>query len=171
MHRVRFIWIVLLTGFLGLATVSCFRSTTPPAPGIAGGVYEYSGYEYFHWQEGLDILVWHDAVASSGCDSSGSTSSETHLVQCQAMSKDGYEFFWQIGTNDGRTAEFSINNQSFDLADGTIFLVTTADGVMDIQQLQRDLSDIDHTNDQSITQFGQADPDISQFIQSTLPEE
>ena len=137
---------------------------------MAGGVYEFAGYEYFHWQEGLNILIWHDAITNSACNSSSSTSSDTTFVQCQAMSEDGYDFFWQIETGDGRTAEFSINNQPFDLADGTVFLVTTANGQTDIQQMQRDLSAVS-ASDQSITQFSLADPDIGQFIQSTSPEE
>ena len=98
------------------------------------------------------------------------TDDDTHLVQCQALSESGYDFFWQIETKDGRTAQFSINNQPFDLADGTVFLVTTASGQTDIQQLQRDLSGLT-ADDPSITAYSLADPDINQFIQSTTPEE
>jgi len=167
MNRSNPIYLLSLSVLFSLGLVSCFRSSTTPAPDIAGGVYEFAGYEYFHWKEGLNILIWHDAIANSGCNSN---SEDTTLVQCQAMSEAGYDFFWQIETRDGRTAEISINNQSFDLADGTVFLVTTADGQMDIQQLQRDLSGV-NANDQSITQFSLADPEISQFMQSTSPEE
>ena len=112
-------------------------------------------------------MVWHDAITSSGCNSS---SEDTTLVNCQAMSEAGYDFFWQIKTEDGRTAQFSINNQSFDLANGTVFLVSTVDGQTDILQLQRNLSGV-AANDQGVTQFSLADPEISQFIQSTAPEE
>ncbi len=170
MHHIRFSLFVFLIGFLSMATAACFRSTTPPAPDMAGGVYEYAGYEFFHWQEGLDIMIWHDAIGSGTCDSSGATDDDTHLVQCQALSASGYDFFWQIETKDGRTAQFSINNQNYDLADGSVFLVTTANGQTDIQQLQRDLSDL-NADDPSITSYSLADPDINQFIQSTAPEE
>jgi hypothetical protein len=168
--HIRFLLLVLLTGFLSVVTAACFGRTTPPGPDMAGGVYEFATYEYSHWQEGLNILIWHDANASSTCNSSGSTSSDTHLVQCQAVSEDGFELFWQIETSDGRSAQFTINNQAFDLADGTVFLITTDDDQLDIQQLQRDLSGV-NAEHQSITDFSLDDPEINQFIQSTVPEE
>jgi len=170
MSRNNLTYLLSLSVLLSLGLISCFRSSTPPAPDMAGGVYEYAGYEFFHWQEGLDIMIWHDAISSGTCNSSGTTDNDTHLVQCQAASENGFDFFWQIETNDGRTAQFSINNQPFNLADGTVFLVTTADGQVNIQQLQRDLASIE-ANDPSITAYSLADPEISQFIQSTAPEE
>ena len=170
MNRNNLIYLLSLSVLFSLGLVSCFRSSTPPGPDMAGGVYEYAGYEFFHWQEGLNILIWHDAIATSSCDSSGATDNDTHLVQCQAVSEAGYDFFWQIETDDGRTAQFSINSQPFDLANGTVFLVTTADGQMDIQQIERTLSGV-NAESQSITQFSLDDPEISQFIQSTAPAE
>ncbi len=159
-----------LSVLLGLGLVACFGRTTPPGPDMAGGGYENAGYEYFHWREGLDILIWHDAVTSSFCNSSGSTSSDTHMVRCQAVSEDGFELFWQIGTADGRTAQLTINNQPFDLTDGSVFLIATAEDQLDIQQLERNLSGV-NAEHQSITDFSLDDPEINQFIQSTAPEE
>ena len=134
MNRSHLIYLLSLTILLGLGLAACFGRTTPPGPDMAGGAYESASYEYFHWREGLDIMIWHDAVSSSVCNSSGSTSSDTHVVQCQATSESGDDLFWQIETSDGRTAQLSINNQLFDLANGTVFLITTAGGQTDIQQ-------------------------------------
>lgn len=166
----RFVKLTLFVLLISLVTAACWRAETPPAPDMAGGVYEYAGYEYFHWQEGLNILIWHDAIASANCDSSGATDVDTHLVQCWTQSETGQEFAWQIETDNGRTAQFSLDGQSFDLAAGTVFLVTTANGTVDIQQLERDLSGVNSENE-SITRFSLADPDINQFIEAAAPDQ
>jgi hypothetical protein len=138
--------------------------STPPAPDMAGGVYVHVAYEYFHWQEGLDVMIWYNAPQSSSCDSSGSTSTKTHVVQCQAISETGQSFDWQIETSDGLTGKFVLNNNQFDLTEGNVFVVSTAQGQIDIQQFQCDLSSV-RPESESITEFGLNDPDIAEFIQ------
>ena len=158
-------YLIILALLLSLAATACWRSQTPPGPDMAGGGYENATYEFFHWQEGLNIMVWQEAVTESSCDSSGSTNVDTHFVQCRALTQDGLEFTWQIATKDGRTAEFRLDGQPYDLADGNLFLINIENGILDVQQLQRDFSEVAPTHD-SITQFGQADLDISQFIKN-----
>ena len=165
MSQVRLRYLAILAILVGLGTSACWQRVTPPAPDSAGGVYEQAGYNYFRWKEGLAVMVWQDATATTSCNSFGSTDDPTHTVQCQAISETGQEVIWQLETDDGRTATFSINNQTYDLADGTVFLVKTAVGHADIQQLQRDLSTVQAEND-SITQYSLSDSDIEQFIQS-----
>ena len=157
--------LIILALLLSLSATACWRSQTPPGPDMAGGGYENAMYEFFHWQEGLNIMVWQEVVTESSCDSSGSTNVDTHFVQCRALTQDGLEFTWQIATKDCRTAEFRLDGQPYDLADGNLFLINIENGILDVQQLQRDFSEVDPTHD-SITQFGQADPDISQFIKN-----
>lgn len=149
-----------------LGVIGCSRVSTPPAPDMAAGVYVRAGYEYFHWKEGLAVMIWHDATKSSSCESSGSTSEVTHVVRCHAISEANHRFDWQIETRDGLTAEFSIDDNSFDLSDGNVFIVTTANGKTDIRQLQRDLSSVKPEGD-SITEYALMDVDIQRFIQST----
>ncbi|MBK8903874.1 MAG: hypothetical protein IPM53_22020 [Anaerolineaceae bacterium] len=164
MNRKNLLYLLLLS----LSLTSCFRATTPPGPNMAGGGYENVKYDYFDWQEGLNVMIWHEGVTTSGCNSSGSTSSDTHLVQCQATTQSGIEYTWEVATKDGRSAEFTLDGQPYDLADGNLFLITLTNGILDVQQLQRDLSDVDTTHD-SITQFGLADPDIRHFIETAAP--
>lgn len=135
---------------------------------MAGGGYENTGYEFFHWQAGLDVLLWHEAVTDSRCDSSGEAGADTHFVQCLARTEAGIEFGWQIATQDGRSADFMLDGQTYDLAEGTVFLINIENGILDVQQLQRNLSSVAANHD-SITQFALADPDISQFIETASP--
>jgi hypothetical protein len=130
---------------------------------MVGGVYVRAAYEYFHWREGLDVMIWYDAAQSSSCDSSGSTSTNTHVIRCQALSESGLNLDWQIETSDGLTAKFVINDKQFNLSDGNVFVVSTAQDPIEIQQFQRDLSGVKPENE-SITEFGLNDPDIAEFI-------
>ncbi len=155
---------------LGLGLTACFRATTPPGPDMAGGGYENANYEFFHWQEGLNIMIWHESVTESSCDSAVGYGVDTNIVQCRLLTKSGFEFTWDIATKDGRTAEFMLAGQPYDLDNGNVFLIKTVDGQLDVQQLPRDLSDVDTTHD-SITQFGLSDPAISQFIEATTPDD
>lgn len=164
MNRLRFSFIVFLANLVCLGSVSCVPRSTPPAPDMAAGVYVDAGFEYFHWEQGLAILIWHDAIQSSSCDSSGSTQDPTHVVRCQATSGEN-SFNWQIKTQDGVEGDFQIDNIPYDLSNGRVFIVATADGVTDIQQLQRDLSAVT-TESESIVDFGLKDPAISLFIEA-----
>lgn len=164
MNRKNLIYLLLLS----LSLAACFGQTTPPGPNMAGGGYENVNYDYFDWEEGLNVMLWHEGVTTSGCNSSGSTSSDTHLVQCQATTQSGLEYTWQITTKDGRTAEFMLDGQPYDLAEGNVFLITLTNGILDVQQLPRDLTDVATTHD-SITEFGLDDPAIRHFIETAAP--
>ena len=156
------ILMILISAGCSLSPVSTPVST-PPAPDMAGGVYVHVAYEYFHWQEGLDVMIWYDAAQSSSCDSSGSTSAKTHVVQCQVISDTGQNLDWQIETSDGLTGEFTLNNDQFDLSEGNVFVVSTVQYPIEIRQFQRDLSSV-KPESESITEFGLNDPDIAEFI-------
>lgn len=164
MNRKNIFYLLLLS--LGLA--ACLRSTTPPAPDMAAGAYENVAYEFLHWQEGLNVMVWHEAMTDSNCSSSSESNVDTSFVQCQIRTAEGFEYTWQIATKNGRSADVMLNGQPYDLADGNVFLITIENGLPDVQQLPRDLSDVEPNYD-SITQFGLADADISQFIEDAAP--
>ena len=170
MNRNRILSLFVLAGVVVLGMTACFRRETPPGPNMAAGSYENAGYDYFLWQEGLGIMIWHDAIQSSTCDSGGAVGDATNLTQCAAVSESGAGFTWQIESADGRSAQIQIDTQQFDLANGTVFLVKTAGSQTEIQQLQRDLSGVT-SEGSSITDFGLNDPDISQFIEATSPTE
>ena len=171
MKNLHYGMIGIMVILLSIGTLSCSPASTPPGPTMAAGVYVEAGYEFFHWEEGLVVMLWHDATASSMCDSSGSTRDPVHSIDCQAISREGNAFKWNIETTDGVTGQFSIDDKLYDLSEGSLFIVRTKGGTAEIQQLQRDLSDVVPENDSSITEYGLNDPDIKLFIQSVLPEE
>lgn len=165
MKTIRTIVMLFLATILFWGMFACSSGSTPPAPDMAAGVYDNVAYEFFHWEEGLNVMIWHDAIRSSTCNSSGSTSDPVHTVDCYAASTEDLQFDWQIKTVDGMTGEFTINDEPYDLSAGAIFIVSIADGVTDIQQFQGNLTNV-NPDHESIVAYGMSDKDIKQFIDS-----
>jgi hypothetical protein len=133
---------------------------------MAAGVYIQSGYEFYRWEEGLTLMIWFDGAKSSACSSSSSTSDPQFVLQCHAVSRSDVRFDWVLESEDGVTADFSIDGQSFDLEGGKLFLITTSSGEIEVQQIERDLSSVRPEAD-SITEFGLKDPVIQEFIHAS----
>jgi hypothetical protein len=128
-------------------------------------VYIHSGFEFYRWNEGLELMIWHEGIKSSGCASS--TNDQDFILQCHAVSNDNYQFDWHLETRDGETAEFSVNDQSFDLDNGSLFLLTNPDGMTNVKQFQRNLSKIPANADE-VVEFGLGDPAVQDLIQESL---
>jgi len=158
--------LIFLAVALLLATSGCAR-TTPPGPGTAYGQFEGAGYLYCRWEQGLRLMIWHDATDATSTGS-GSITDPTYRVEGRAVSPGGAPVEWTIETSDGQTAQFTLNGASYDLAEGTTFLVRTSGGSIQVEQLQRDLSDV-QLERESILAFAQADPDIARFIEGARP--
>jgi len=157
--------IFLAIGLL-LAVSGCSR-TTPPGPDTAYGQFEGTGYVFYRWEQGLRLMIWHDATGATS-SGSGSTSDPVYRVEGQAVYSDGSTLSWTIETRDGQNAQFTLNGVSYDLAQGTLFLVRTSGGSIEVEQLRRDVSSVQLERD-SILAFAQADPDIAPLIKDTRP--
>ena len=143
------------------------RRSTPPGADAAGGKLEQASYVFLQWKEGLRIMIWHDALESGEGSGSGSTADPIYRYHGYATSPGGPRFDWEVQTADGRTARFQINNTSYDLSDGRLFLITTGNGSTEVRQLQRDLSGV-QPNRESIVAFAKSDPDVARFTGVTL---
>jgi Tol biopolymer transport system component len=123
-------------------------------------------YTYHYWDEGLAILFWHDFTSGGeGCSGSGSTEDPVYRLECDVESADGESFSWQVQTQDGMTAEMWIDGQSIDLSKGTMFLVSTGEGGVQVEQLQRDFSELEPSYE-AISALASSDPDVASFIAS-----
>jgi hypothetical protein len=169
MPRVRMIptpWqrvaLLLLTVLLLLVSSGCYR-TTPPGPDTAGGKFEGAAYVFCRWKQGLRLMIWHDATGATS-SGSGSTSDPVYRVEGQAVNEGHHGFTWALETRDGQTAQFRINDVSYDLSEGTLFLVSTSGSSTGIEQLRRDLSGV-QPNRESILAFATDDPDVARFIE------
>jgi hypothetical protein len=56
-----------------------------------------------------------------------------------------------------------IDGQRYDLSQGNMFLVSTGEGGLQVEQLQRDFSELEPSND-AISALASNDPDVANFI-------
>jgi hypothetical protein len=115
-------------------------------------------------------MIWFDGANSSACNSSSSTSDPQFVLRCHAVTRADVRFDWLLETDDGVTADFSIDGQSFDLDDGKLFLIRTSSGEAKVVQLERDLSGVRPDAD-SIIEFSLNDPVIQKFIHDSSETE
>jgi len=159
---------VLLTALL-VAFSGCTPEHTPPGADVDLGTFEKTSYTFLRWKEGLAIMIWHDFVLDSASSHGpSSTTDPVYRAEGYAESKDGHRLDWKAHTTDGKTAQFWIDDVPYDLTDGTLFIVTIANGKLEIAQLQRDLSGV-QPGRESCLAFARGDPDLAGFV-SDIPE-
>jgi len=154
--------VLLLAVFLFLA--ACSARTTPPGPNAIAGAVGNTSYTLLAWDEGLRILIWTDLTGAWGSTGSGSTEDEVYREEGYAEAPDGQSFVYYLETRDGLTASFSIDDKPFDLEQGSLFLVVSSDGEIEVTQLDYDLSTLTPTNE-GIEAFGQNMPAIADMME------
>ena len=155
--------LALLVILIAAAAAACRGSSTPPGANKYLGSFERGGYLFLRWQEGLEVMIWHDVAGSAVAHSAGSTGDPVHAERGSARSADGRSFEWELQTTDGKTAQVRIGRASYDLAAGNLFIVITSRGTTDVRQLDRDLSGVPLDHD-GILAFAEKDPDLAAFL-------
>jgi hypothetical protein len=156
----------LLVVFLATGLAACGGSSTPPGASKAMGSVAQGGYLFLRWQEGLEIMIWHDLAGEGTADSQGSATGQRYVERGSAHSADGRSLTWEIQTVDGSTGEVQIGGVRYDLAAGTLFIVDTQGGNPAVRQLSRDLSAVplDH---EGVLAFAENDPDLVAFLNAS----
>jgi hypothetical protein len=160
--------LALLVVVVTTAVVACGRSSTPPGASKAMGSAERGGYLFLRWQEGLEVMLWHDLTGDSSADSVGSAAGRRYLERGSASSADGRKLTWEVQTVDGTTGDVQISGTRYDLAAGDLFLVTTRGGATAVRQLRRDLSAVPLDHD-GILAFARNDPELAAFLDEIPP--
>ena len=92
---------------LGFGLTGCVSTPSIPDPETASGVYVHSGFEYYRWEDGLRLMIWHDGIDHLSCSSS---TNGYYEIECFGVSIGNRTFAWHLETNDGKTAQFSIDD-------------------------------------------------------------
>lgn len=125
---------------LTLAAAGCGRPAPPPPvvlPQIAAGSGILGGtqFTYGDWGDGKAVLVWSALPAVS-------TGSETTAYSAgfsgDHQGPDGGLIHWGCTTSDGRTGAVVINGDSYELGDGSLFLLGAEGEETTVVQLDRD---------------------------------
>ena len=160
-----------LLGML-LALSACAGKTTPPGANmIFGTLIEPEGfggsYTLLQWKEGLSISLIDDSRGAHQSSGSGSTEDPVWRGQGSIGIQNGQHITWRVQTSDGKTAQFYIDEQPYDLAQGTLFLIkTNSDSPQITQQQSRHQGTC--SDDESCQRLLKQDPAVLQFIQETL---
>jgi hypothetical protein len=158
--------LVLLAVLVATMVAACGGRSTPPGASKTLGSFERGGYLFLRWQEGLDVLIWHDLAGEGTAHSVGSNAGRLYVERGFAYSADGRGLAWEVRTADGRIGEAQIAGVRYDLAAGTLFIVTTDAGTPSVRQLSRDLSTVPLDHD-GILAFARNDPDLAAFMNET----
>ncbi len=152
--------LALLVVLVTIGGAACGGSSTPPGASKVLGSSEQGGYLFLRWQEGLDVMIWHDLVGEGTADSAGFATGRLYIERGSARFADGRSLAWEVQTVDGRMGEVQIGGVRYDLAVGTLFIVTTQGGTPAVRQLSRDLSAVPLDHD-GILAFARNDPDLA----------
>lgn len=108
----------------------------------------------------ISLLIWSDLTGQSG------SSSEGDLFGYSAggffSSPDGRRVDWKWKAPKEKGGDFQINGTPYDLANGTLFLVSTKGGRVLVTQLDVDLSKVP-SDKQGFEALAKKEPNVAQF--------
>ena len=115
--------------------------------------------------DGLTILICSDLAGASFAGSSTMTTNPpVQKLEGYSVSQDGKRLDWLIEQRNGEKTSCRLNNEHFDLAKGTLFLVKTKGGETKIDQLTQDLSEVS-PDTESFTDFAKKNSEVSALLE------
>jgi hypothetical protein len=160
--------LAILAALLTATVAACVGSVSPPGADKVMGSFAQGGYLFLRWPEGLAVMIWHDLAGEGTGHSAGSNAGRTTIERGAVRSADGRSLTWELHTADGRTGEIQIAGARYDLAAGTLFVVTTEQGTPQVRQLVRDLSALPLGRDEVVA-FASNDPDLAPLLDDSPP--
>jgi len=157
----RFVLLVII------AVSGCSKHVTsipsPPEPATRGSNKDMGGlhFEFYKWKEGLAIMFV-DRINGSVVGK-GSSDDTTVTDRVSVRRADGVGYEWRLKTKDGRSADLTINDVSYDLTKGTLFAIQLDGENVIVHQVDRDLSKLD-IDLRTLTAFVNNSPEIIQLV-------
>lgn len=149
-----------------LGTFSAYaRGTTPPGPNTISGSIAEAGYSLHRWDQGVTLLILHDAPSGFVCEGSGSTSKPEYVLECHTDTHLNSTLSWQIRSESGHEVRVSIGTEQFVLSDDALFLARKTNGTYSVFKKDLKLSDVDFEHE-AILQLAETNPEIQAFITS-----
>ena len=109
----------------------------------------------------IGLVIWSDLNGGAG------QKSDSGLFGSSAegffSSAEGRRIDWEWKSPKEKGGDFQINGTPYDLADGTLFLVSTKGGKVRVTQLDVDLSKV-QSDKQVFEAFAKNQPKVAQFI-------
>ena len=110
----------------------------------------------------ISLVIWSDLNGGGGNNSESTLFGST---RCEGFfsSPDGRRIDWEWKAAKEKGGDFQINGMPHDLANGTLFLVSTKGGQVRVTQLDVDLSKV-KPDKQGFEAFAKNQPKVAQFI-------
>jgi hypothetical protein len=113
----------------------------------------------------MAVVVWTDLPGSSSSFLPPiTTKPEGYVFEGLHRGPDGREVNCRCATRDGQTGTVKIGDETFDLAKGSLFLVSTRGDHNQVRQLQRDTSRL---KSDDLKDLARTDPDIMGFFETS----
>jgi hypothetical protein len=118
-------------------------------------------FSFHRWKEGLAIMFV-DQINGS-VTNTGSVDGMTYTERGAVKRSDGTGYEWRLKTKDGRSADLTINDLSYDLTNGALFAIELDGEKVIVHQIDRDLSDL-KIDLKQCTAFVNNSPEIVQLV-------
>jgi hypothetical protein len=115
--------------------------------------------------EGVSFVVWSDLL--NGSSSAGSASGQGASCEGRHSARDGRHFEYRAQTTDGKAGTVTIADVDYDLAEGSLFLVSARDGPPKVAQISFDLSALPKKS-QALKELAKSNPQIRGFFEKHM---
>ena len=129
--------------------------------GAGGGRIQGTVAQYGYRDNQMVLVVWSDCnhIPISGGGNKGLHSDHDGTM----TGPEGRRVSWKCETPDGKTGTVTINGAKYDLAKGSVFLVSTKGADSGVVQLQRDLSHLP-VGESGLEKLAKDHADIAAFV-------
>lgn len=173
MNILRVRWLGILPLLLGAILVTVLSGAVESqGPGLytADGRLGQISYVYYYAERGLRLMILHDAAEVTLKNGAVSTPRPARWFAGRGLREGQPLFDWELETADRGNPRFRIDGQVFDLTNGTVFTVQSANGTTLVRQLQHDLSGTP-SDPRSVARFAAAYPGLSDFAHGVADRE
>ena len=86
------VWVALVPAMVA----ACADVVTPPGADKAMGSCVQGGCLLLRWQEGLEVMIWHDLAGEGTGHSAGSNAGRLYIERGSVRSADGRNLAWEL---------------------------------------------------------------------------
>ena len=163
--------VVCLTGCRSNSTQAEFKGGShvvvkwgPEDHPVVGGTSAHYG----QWGEGMAYVVWTDRTAGWGGAGGAERTGDKARAEYRAVQtpSDGPRVEFQYEMNEtaaGREGKITINGTTYDLAKGSLFLVSTKGPEPEVVQLDRDTLKL-KPGKEALEELAKNDPEVTAFF-------
>jgi len=136
------------------------------AMGSGGMSMGETNVSYFYSGDRIALLIWNDAPGPAG--SGGESNLFTSSAKGFFTSAGGKRIEWAWMEPKERGGDFQIDGKPFDLANGTLLLVSTKGGQVSVTQLDVDLSKVQANSSRETRKafegIAKNEPQVAKFL-------